>query len=284
MNIYISTGGFSHQSADLTVKSFERNGIKNIELSVGRYKKNLFSILKNKNLNFQIHNYFPPPKLPFVLNIASLNKKIYKKSLKLILKAIKYSHILGSGYYSFHAGFLCDITPQDLGRRIKKKKINSREICKKIFIDRVRYIANEADKLGVKIMIENNVITMNNLKEFGENPFLMSEPVECIEILKKLPKNVGMLVDVAHLKVSAITMRFDPKTMLSKCKKRIFGYHLSDNDGKKDTNNFFTEKSWFWKHLDNKVKYFSIEVYEEKPLKLLKIVKMVEKKLRLLKK
>jgi sugar phosphate isomerase/epimerase len=176
---------------------------------------------------------------------------------------------------------LCDINSQDLGRRIKKKKLNSRKICKKFFIDRVRYIANEADKLGIKIMIENNVITKNNLDEFGENPFLMSEPDECREILKELPKNVGMLVDVAHLKVSAITMGFDPKTMFDKCKKRIFGYHLSDNDGKKDTNNFFTEKSWFWKHLDNKVKYFSIEVYKEKPLKLLKILKMAEKKLRL---
>ena len=45
MNIYISTGGFSHESADLTVKNFEKSGIKNIELSGGRYKKNLFSFL-----------------------------------------------------------------------------------------------------------------------------------------------------------------------------------------------------------------------------------------------
>jgi hypothetical protein len=86
---------------------------------------------------------------------------------------------LESGYYSFHAGFLCDINPQDLGKRIKKKKLNPREICKKLFIDRVSYIAKKANKLGIKIMIENNVITKGNIKEFGENPFLMSEPVEC---------------------------------------------------------------------------------------------------------
>jgi sugar phosphate isomerase/epimerase len=279
MNIYISTGGFSRQSADLTVNDFERNGIKNIELSGGSYKKNLFNILKNKKLNFQIHNYFPPPKIPFVLNIASTNKKIYQNSLKLILRAINFSHKLGSSYYSFHAGFLCDINPQDLGNRIKKKKLNSREICKKLFIDRVGYIAKKANKLGIKIMIENNVITKSNIKEFGENPFLMSEPSECREILKKLPKNVGMLVDVAHLKVSANTMGFHPKTMFDNCNKRIFGYHLSDNDGKKDTNNFFTEKSWFWKHLDKRIKYFSIEVYKIKPLKLLKILNLAEKKL-----
>lgn len=283
MNIYISTGGFGHQSADLTVKNFERNRIKNIELSGGLYKKNLFNILKKKKLNFQIHNYFPPPKLPFVLNVASSNKKIYQRSLKLILRAINFSHILGSGYYSFHAGFLCDIDPQDIGNRIKKKKLNPRETSKKIFIDRVRYIASIADKLGIKIMIENNVITKNNLKEFGENPFLMSEPVECEEILKKLPKNVGILVDVAHLKVSANTLGYDPKAMFIRCKKRIFGYHLSDNDGKQDTNNFFSVKSWFWKYLDREVKYFSIEVYKAKPLKLFKILKIVKRKLQSLK-
>jgi sugar phosphate isomerase/epimerase len=283
MNIYISTGGFSRQSADLTVNDFARNGIKNIELSGGSYKKNLFNILKNKKLNFQIHNYFPPPKIPFVLNIASTNKKIYQNSLKLILRAINFSHKLGSSYYSFHAGFLCDINPQELGNRIKKKKLNPREICKKLFIDRVGYIAKKANKLGIKIMIENNVITKSNIKEFGENPFLMSEPSECREILKKLPRNVGMLVDVAHLKVSANTIGFHPKTMFDKCNKRIFGYHLSDNDGKKDTNNFFTEKSWFWKHLDKRIKYFSIEVYKAKPLKLLKILNLAEKKLGLIK-
>ena len=91
MTIYISTGGFSKKSANLAIADLERYGFKNIELSGGPHKKNLFYLIKNKKLNFQIHNYFPPPKVPFVLNLASLDKKIYKKSLNLVLKAINFS-------------------------------------------------------------------------------------------------------------------------------------------------------------------------------------------------
>jgi sugar phosphate isomerase/epimerase len=276
MTIYISTGGFSKKSTDLAISDLERYGFKNIELSGGPHKKNLFYTIKNKKLNFQIHNYFPPPKVPFVLNLASLDKRIYKKSLNLVLKAINFSHRLGSGYYSFHAGFLCDVNPSDLGNKIKKKKLNSREICKKIFIKRVSFIAKYANKLDIKIMIENNVITKNNLKEFGSNPFLMTDPVECKEILKELPGNVGLLIDVGHLKVSSRTLKFNPKNMFIDCKKRIFGYHLSDNNGKRDTNAPFTKKSWFWKYLDRSIKYFSIEVYNTSLSKLLKILKIAE--------
>ena len=129
-------------------------------------------------------------------------------------------------------------------------------------------------------MLENNVITKNNLKEFGSNPFLMTDPIECKEILKELPKNVGLLIDVGHLKVSARTLKFKPKKMFIDCKKRIFGYHLSDNNGKKDANAPFTKKSWFWKYLDRDIKYFSIEVYDIPFSRLSKILKIAEKQLK----
>ena len=33
--------------------------------------------------------------------------------------------------------------------------------------------------------------------------------------------------------------------------ERIFGYHLSDNDGLRDSNRSFNSNSWFWKYLEN---------------------------------
>ena len=62
-------------------------------------------------------------------------------------------------------------------------------------------------------MIENNVITKGNLQVFQDNPFLMSEPVEAKKIMNLLPNNVGMLLDVAHLKVSANTLGFKKSDM-----------------------------------------------------------------------
>ena len=41
----------------------------------------------------------------------------------------------------------------------------------------------------------------------------MADPNECKKILNSLSDNVGLLVDVAHLKVSSNTLNFDPKKM-----------------------------------------------------------------------
>jgi len=46
-------------------------------------------------LNYLIHNYFPPPSKPFVLNLASLDDKLYKQSIDLCINAIKLSKNLG---------------------------------------------------------------------------------------------------------------------------------------------------------------------------------------------
>ena len=280
MTIYISTGGFKNISAVQAIEKLKNIGINNIELSGGKYVPDLLKQIKKYNkLNLKAHNYFPPPKKPFVLNFASLDKKIYEKSENLVLQAINFSKEIKSTYYSFHAGFLCDVTPKEIGNKVKKKKLNSRKVCTEIFIDRIKKISKVAKKFGIKLMIENNVITKNNLLEFGENPFLMSEPKETKEILDLLPDNVGMLLDVAHLKVSANTLGFKRSKMFSKCKKKIFGYHLSENNGNKDSNEAFNKNSWFWKFIPKKSEYVSIEVYENETKKLLNLLKLVKNKL-----
>ena len=169
---------------------------------------------------------------------------------------------------------MCDIFHKDLGRKIKRKELNSRDSCINIFIKRVKAISKIAKKNGIKLMIENNVVTQNNLREFGENPFLMTSPEECKQIIDLLPNNVGLLLDVAHLKVSAKTLNFNPIRMFAECNYRTFGYHLSDNDGKKDSNKPFNKNSWFWKYIDKKKKYVSIEVYNAKFSELLRLLNL----------
>ena len=125
MNIYISTGGFNDMTADKVIKNFEKYGILDIELSGGIYKEKLIKkLIYNKNkFNLKAHNYFPPPKKPFVINLASLDEKIFKKSQNLILNALKFSKKIDSKYYSFHAGFLCDIQIKDLGNKVIISKL-----------------------------------------------------------------------------------------------------------------------------------------------------------------
>ena len=97
------------------------------------------------------------------------------------------------------------------------------------------------------------------------------------KILNSLSDNVGLLVDVAHLKVSSNTLNFDPKKMFILCKNRILGYHISDNNGDRDLNSSFDDSSWFWKYIDYKKEYLSIEVYDRDPKNLKKLLELAKK-------
>ena len=119
-------------------------------------------------------------------------------------------------------------------------------------------IAKNSD---ITLMIENNVLSNNNSLEFKSNPLLMCAPEECNEVLNNLPEDIKLLIDVAHLKVSANSLNFNPEKMFHMCENRIGGYHLSDNNGLSDTNQAFNSKSWFWNYLDPLIDYISIEVY-----------------------
>ena len=83
--------------------------------------------------------------------------------------------------------------------------------------------------------------------------------------MQNTPDNVNLLVDVAHLKVSAQTLGFDPEEMFRLCEPWIQAYHLSDNDGTRDSNESIRENSWFWPYLKKNLDYYSLEIYGVAP-------------------
>ena len=284
MTIYISTGGYRTTKAEEISTSLMQEGINSIELSGTLYHDEIISNLcklKDK-INFQIHNYFPPPKKPFVLNLASEDVEISKMTIEHIEHAIGCCQKLNSKFYSFHAGFLCDIKVSELGKKVEKKILQDRKKSIDLFIERVLKISQKAKDAGVQIMIENNVLSKKNKIEFEGNPFLMCNSEECIKIINNTPDNVKLLLDVAHLKVSSNSLNFDPIEFIKKCNHIIGGYHLSDNNGMSDTNEPFTEASWFWNHIKTDSDYYSIEVYNQSNEKMKLLKEMVKKKLKIL--
>ena len=277
--IYLSTGGFNKQTAIQSVKNLIKFGIYNIELSGGLYDSHLLNDLKglNSDINFQVHNYFPPPLNPFVFNLASLKSNLVETSFNHAKNAINFAARLGCKYYSFHAGFLLDIEVDELGKKIVKRKINPRDKALNIFINNVNKLSKIAENLNITLLIENNVLSKENFDEFKVNLLLMTDPNECHEIMRIMPENVKLLIDVAHLKVSANSLNFDPVDLLNVCNPWISAYHLSDNDGTIDSNNTFNEKSWFWPHIKKNLDYYSVEVYEKDINLLKKQVDLVRK-------
>ncbi len=276
--IYLSTGGFKNETFKDVSMKLNSDIVKGIELSGGAYTNSLVDDLNSVSHNFTIalHNYFPVPKEPFVFNLASDNNAIQKRSVAHAQEAIELSAMVKAPYYSFHAGYLLDPEVNELGKKIKLKKVINRKKGLKNFIANVNYLAKFASDKGVKLLIENNVLSLENYKSFNYNPLLMVDKNETEQIFNGTDSNVNLLIDVAHLKVSANSLEFDPEEYLKIFSGVTEAYHLSDNDGTADTNNPFTANSWFVPHIKKDVKYYSIEVYNENIEKLESLYQLVQ--------
>ncbi len=279
--IFVSTTAIGSENLDTIVNKFNKHRIKNIELSYGVYEKSFeksFKKLYKKN-NFIFHNYFPKPEKDFVINLASINKKIRTKSLRFIKKNINFSAKYKMKYYSFHAGFLIDPKPRSLGGAIPKVSVQPRKKSIKVFISSINILSRYAKKKKIQLFIENNVISKENLKKFKKNPLLMTEPKEIENIMCKLPKNVKLLMDVAHLKVSSQTLKFNLIKSFKDLKKYTGAYHLSDNNGIIDNNKDVRKNSWFI-DLISFVDFISIEVANKNLKSIKNQLNLIQKKIK----
>jgi len=261
--IYVSTGGYRHWSFDQTVKHLSEVGINAFELSGGVFVADIETRLKNISQEYSVtlHNYFPPAEEPFVFNLASLDDEIVNKSMEHAKCVIDLTSLVGSKYYSFHAGYLIDPVVNELGKKINQRKINDRDESKHIFIKRVNELSRYAANKDIELLIENNVLSYNNYHEFKDNPLLMVDQKETEEIMEKTDDNVGLLIDVAHLKVSANTLGFSAEKYLMNFKETVKAYHFSDNQGLEDSNDVIDNDSWFWPYINPDLDYYSLEIY-----------------------
>lgn len=261
--IYLSTGGFSEKTFLETSSLFSNETIKAFELSAGKYTDTLEQDLASVSNDFDIalHNYFPVPKEPFVFNLASFDEQIISKSIMHAQKAITLTAKHGGKFYSFHAGYLIDPQPSELGKRINKKKLNARSDGLIQFVKHVNELADFAKRYEITLLIENNVISQNNFDSFNCNPLLMTGSEETALIFSQVRANVKLLIDVAHLKVSANTQKFDPILYLKEFSGITAAYHISDNNGLEDSNEPFLIDSWFVNHIRKDLQYYSLEIY-----------------------
>jgi sugar phosphate isomerase/epimerase len=261
--IYISTGGYGDWSFDQTVEYLSEVGINAFELSGGVFVADIESRLKSISQQYKVtlHNYFPPAQESFVFNLASLDDEIVNKSMDHAKCVIDLTSLVGSKYYSFHAGYLIDPLVDELGKKINQRKINDRDESKCVFIKRVNELSRYAYSKGIELLIENNVLSYKNHNEFKVNPLLMVDKEETDEIVSRTDSNVGLLIDVAHLKVSANTLGFSAEDYLMNFQDTVKAYHLSDNQGLDDSNDVISNDSWFWSYLNPNLDYYSLEVY-----------------------
>lgn len=278
--IYISTSCVKAKTIKEAVNILLSKGFKNIELSGGTeyypdLEHDLYLIKQNTNVNFLLHNYFPPPKSHFVLNLASLNDTVYKMSLSHYKKALDLSKLLGSSKYALHAGFLIDPNIKDLGNKISKNSLFNRYECVDRFCDAYKILDKYSP--GIKLYVENNVFSYSNKIAFEKNPFLFTDIETYNELSNKMDFNV--LLDVAHLKVSSNSLSLSFADQLKKLSTKSDYIHISDNDGLSDLNNSVVKDSEMFNILstinfENKI--ITLEIYEKLSL-ILKSYDLLDK-------
>lgn len=256
MALWFSSGAFKAKDVAGVLAEARELGVQGIELSSGlRCSEQEMELIRAERANasqrFLVHNYFPAPEKPFVLNIAALDEESLQPSKQMARKALHIARDLGSPFYSVHAGFAARLRPEQLGKpQEQAASLTAADIDRSrayaVMLENVRELADYAKDLGVELLVENNVISPLYLQRMPVNPLLLTEGAEIRDFFEELDRdNVGLLLDVAHAKVSATALGFDVDNFVDQVAPYTRCLHLSENNGQEDTNEPFGRSAWF---------------------------------------
>ncbi len=243
--IYISSACSKQKIISHAVSELVEQCFKNIELTGGtqyyeNYERDLLELKEKHGLNFLIHNYFPPPEEPFILNLASLDKTIYEKSINHLKKALDLTRLLGGNKFGFHAGFFVDRPVEEIGKKFGRSELYDREKALKNFTDGFCRLKDEFK--DIDLYIENNCYSASNYQVYGSiAPFMLLN----FQDYEKLQNKIGfkLLLDIGHLMVSAGTLDIDFKREFQDMFKISDYIHISSNDSKHDQHLGLEKKS-----------------------------------------
>lgn len=249
--IYVSTSCLRNKRIGDTVAQLAKGGFRNIELSGGTrhysgMTEDMLSLKEKHALKYIIHNYFPPPRKAFVLNLASSDIGVYRQSAAHIYNSVILARTLNAKLYSFHPGYIVEVSPHKKGAYFDYYSGDGQSMYykKSLFYKRFDNLLEELHG-DVPIAIEN-------LFPFSENEdySLFSRPDDITEFLRRYAdrSNIGLLLDLGHLKVTGHYMDFDSHAAASQIieefSDKIFEIHISENDGTEDQHRIMSSGSW----------------------------------------
>ncbi|MBA7684778.1 endonuclease 4 [subsurface metagenome] len=260
MAIYVSTSCLINGDNVFDVlQSYARVNLEHVELGCShRYIDDLAPAkFEPYDFTFIAHHYFPPPAEPFIVNLASPDPAVLSRSREHIKQAIDFCHSLGiklftfhAGidfpvliYLPFHAGFRAD--PAEKFRFPQDCPVAPYETAFTTFAESLDAINSHAQQRGIRIAIENNVLAEYNVID-GQNKFLLlCEAEEFDRLWERIASdNVGMVLDLGHLKVTSHWLNFDRYQFINRVKDRVFALHVHENDGQVDEHRELDENSW----------------------------------------
>lgn len=245
MSIYVSTACLPG-TAPLTqqLDEYGKAGLFQVELGAGVEicANDLDILAKRSEQKFLIHNYFPPPRDPFVLNLASGDAGTRRRSLYFVTEGLSLAACLGAPFYSVHAGFITDPTSFGTTSFIFPMPASPREAQRAMdrFAMTLERALDHAQRVGLQLLVENNVCSADL-----RGKLLLQTADEFLALFRLLPEpQLGILLDTGHLNVSAQTCGFDRLAFIEQVAPYVRAFHIHDNDGIADTHQPIPSGSW----------------------------------------
>lgn len=219
------------------------SGITRIELSGGIVWSDdivpaILQMRADRGLKYQVHNYFPPDPEGIVLNVIAPDRADRRRSHEFARRSLDVAGELGLSLYSVHAGYLGGFSAgngEEFFRRTGTDRITRRE-GKKILLDAVGQLADQARRRAIRLAVEN----LFPIGPAGEDLSMLCHPEEILWFLESFSEigDVGLLLDLGHLHVAAELMGFAEgpflKELVRAWKSKLFAVHISHNHGTAD--------------------------------------------------
>ena len=266
--IFISSSCVKNTKIADSVKELAELGYTNIELSGGttyyeEFESDLQRLKEEYNLSYLLHNYFPPPKDHFVLNLASLDEEVFRASVEHCHRAIALSKRLGCDKYAIHAGFFIDLKLKEIGKELSKDALFDQEKATHQFntaFEELQLLAGSE----LKLYLENNVLSGPNHATYApRNPFMLTDLRGYQAMRARL--DFKILLDIGHLMVSCNILGRNFEDELQFLSAQTDYIHISNNNSVLDENKSFNEASALTrklKALNLANKTITLEVYE----------------------
>ncbi len=236
--IYVSSSCIHNNKISEIIEIYARAGIKNIELSGGTsyysgIEEDLIRLKDLYGINYACHAYFPPPKIPFVVNLAACDEEVYRQSVEHYVHCMELMRRIECKSLSVHAGFLIEVQPDKIGKTLDYEIIYEEQKAYDRFCKAYRQLEQLCNENGIMLYLENNVLSPENYKGFQSHNYLMMTDYASIMKMKE-QLEFNLLLDIGHLYVSSHTLGLNFEQEFDLLKNDAKWIHLSENNGRKD--------------------------------------------------
>jgi sugar phosphate isomerase/epimerase len=243
---YLSTSCFPNLPVGEAIAACRALGRHRVELSAPHPRQplpDLEALLRATvadRVELTLHNYFPAPKRPIVLNLASDEAEERAAGMALVTEAARLSRAAQAKVYAVHAGYVGKARPGT------SESFRFEGEDGDIVRATDRAIATLADLLplfggGTRLAVENLFPSASRRHS------LMCDADELATFMDRVP-GLGWLLDLGHLNVSATLLDFSRDAYLDRALERygdrLLEVHLSENGGRADEHLPIAAGSW----------------------------------------